>query len=127
MKVKLLLFAFILVSNTCFTQALMSHLTSLRTSEAGFAVAEITLAYRSGLKQENIQVLGSQGITIPEKQNGTLFTIAYNRFGLREGMPFEMDDAFYLPVHLSYDMETIDPRDDVFIYTFLFPIDAELA
>lgn len=106
---------------------IQSYLTSLKTSEAGITVAELSIIHRSRSDYTEITDLGAKLIIIPNNPNGKKLKIEYYRFITRVGAPFVLNDTTFVPVHVSYDNESNDPRDDIYLLSVPFPIDNELV
>jgi len=126
MKIKMTILAVVFITTSSFGQ-IMSYMTSLKTSDSGITVAEMSLIHRSRTNYKDIRDLGSKLIMIPEELNGQKLKIESYRFRTYEGTPFEMNGTTYVPVKLYYDNETTDPRDDIFILSIPFPVETELV
>lgn len=120
------LLAVVLMTTSSFGQ-IMSYLSSLKISDSGIAVAEMSLMHRSRSNVKDIRDLGSRLIMIPGELNGQQLKIESNRFRTSEGTAFEMNGITYVPVRLFYDNETTDPRDDIFILSLPFSVETELV
>ena len=103
-----------------------SALTSLKISSSGFYLADISLAYVPWSEPKQIIELGSQKVGIPMQVNARVLKAELNRFGTHEGSVVTLEDSTYLPVHLYYDRETVDPTDDYFLLTLFFPVEPEV-
>lgn len=125
MKIKMTILAAVFMTTSSFGQ-ISSYVSSLKTSDSSITVAELSLIHRSRSNYKNIRDLGTRMILIPNQPNGQRMKIEQYRFWTREGTPFEMDGTVYIPVHLYYDNETNDPRDDTYILSIPFPVPTEL-
>lgn len=115
---------FILITSS-FGQ-LMSHLTGLETLESGSILAEISLIHRSAANYRVISTEGAQSVIFSALHSGKEMKVDYKNFDTREGAHYEVDGITYVPIYLSYNNETPDPRDDIFIIGIPFPVDKEL-
>jgi hypothetical protein len=106
---------------------IMSYMTSLKTSDSGITVAELSLIHRSRSNSKDIRDLGTRMVLIPNQPNGKQIDIEQYRFRTMEGSPFEMNNTVYVPVHLYHDNKTNDPRDDIYLLSIPFPVTTELA
>ena len=70
--------------------------------------------------------LGSQSILIPKKINGLKLKIEQYRFNFYQWTVFSIGDKCFVSSHLTYDNESNDPKDDVFLASILFEIDENL-
>lgn len=126
MKTRLTLLT-LLFTATCAMGQIVSYISSLKTSESGITVAELSLVHRSRTNYNDIRDLGSRVVMIPKEFQGQKFKIESYRFKTYSLSSFEMDGITYIPVSLYYDSETIDPRDDIYILSIPFPVGTELV
>ena len=126
MKIKMTILAVVFMTTSSFGQ-IMSYMTSLKTSDSGITVAELSLIHRSRSNYKGIRDLGTRMVLIPNQPNGKKIDIEQCRFRTMEGTPFEMNNTVYVPVHLYHDNKTNDPRDDIYLLSIPFPVPTELA
>ena len=117
----------VVLMTTCSFGQIMSYITSLKTSDSGITVAELSLIHRSRSDYKNIRDLGTKMVLIPNQLNGKKIDIEHYRFSTEESTPFKMNNTVYIPVHLYYDNKTNDPRDDIHILSIPFPVPTELV
>lgn len=123
-------FIFLVLLATVFVPAaqsqIQSKITSLQTSPSGINMAKVSLIYWSRDNKGDISILDSQMIMIPVEVEDISLKLEYRRFVTHEGIPFEKGSKTYIPVYLFYDMETLDPRDDLFLGGVPFIVDKKL-
>ncbi len=102
-----------------------ANISSLRTSESGITVAEISLLHISRDTVPEHKLIGKTQLIIPKM--GQSFKIEYYRFLSYAGSLFELDGKVYVSVSVYYDNETLTPKDDVFIANVPIEIDRDLA
>ena len=126
MKTRLTLLA-LLFTATCAMGQIVAHISSLKTSDSGISVAELSLIHRSRSNNKDIRDLGNRLVMIPKEFAGKRLKIESYRFKAHALGPFEMDGRTYIPIGLYYDNETIDPGDDIYLLSIPFPVETELA
>jgi hypothetical protein len=62
---------------------------------------------------------------IPSNPNGHQMKQDLYRFRTLECTPFEKDSLTCLPIHLYFDSETTDPRDDIYLLSVPFRVDKD--
>jgi hypothetical protein len=126
MKILLTICASVLCILSSFGQ-MMTYITTFKTNHEGITVAELSLIHRSRSNYKDIRDLGKRMIQIPSQINGIPLTMERSRFNVRESTPFELDGTLYVPVELTHDNNTKDPRDDLPIVTIPFPVETKLV
>lgn len=126
MKIKLSILSLLLISSVGYGQ-MMGYVTSLKTSGTGVNVAELSLVHRDRDNSKVITKLGSQQVLIPNSINGQELKVENYRFLAYNVTPFLLNGVTYVPVQLYYDMETNDPRDDIFILSIPFEVNRKLV